>query len=215
MKRLQFIAAVVCALCLLVGCSNGGQTLATFDFDNAAAVAEINLSEAGFGDKTGGYRATEGEGLLFASVNGTDLRKLEWSKDDYSGKGMQPVMSGGTKNPWGEGAFLEVRVCTTGATRVAFSADIGATNKGPRDYQLQYSTDGVNFTDVGAVVSLMNNKELQPLFKAVELPADAANVEKLYIRVAVASDVLVNGESGLLGSTSGETAINRVRVTVK
>lgn len=211
MKRITTFAALLCALCLLCGCA-GGETVAAFEFSNSEAVAELNLEQNGFGDKQNGYRASEGEGVIVASVNGTDARKLEWSKDDYSGEGLQPVMTGGTKNPWGEGAYLEIRVSTVNAGRVAFSASIGATKKGPRDYQLQYSVDGETFTDIGESVSLTANKQLQPLFKSVELPDDAAGQEMLYIRIAVASDTRVNGESGLYGSTGGETAVNHVRV---
>ena len=213
MKRIVHMVALLGVLCLLAGCAVGGNTIAAFDFSNADAVAEINLEQNGFGDKQGGYRASEGEGVIVASVNGSEARKLEWSKDDYSGKGMQPVMTGGAKNPWAEGAYLEIRVSTVDAKRVTFSAQIGATKKGPRDYQLQYSIDGVTFANVGEVVSLSENKRLESLFQNVKLPADAAGQETLYIRVAVASNVQVNGESDLYGSTGGETAINHVRVT--
>ena len=211
MKRITMFAALLCVLCLLCGCAKG-ETIAAFEFQNNEAVAELNLEQNGFGDKQNGYRASEGEGVIVASVNGTDTRKLEWSKDDYSGDGLQPVMTGGTKNPWGEGAYLEIRVSTANAKRVAFSASLGATKKGPRDYQLQYSVDGETFTNIGETVSLTANKQLQPLFTDVELPQDASGQEMLYIRVAVASDTLVNGETGLVGSTSGETAINHVRI---
>ncbi len=215
MKRMGVMISILCvALLMLTGCG-GGQPIAVFTFDNATAQAEINLADWSYGDKESGYFATEGEGKLFASVNGTDPRKLEWSKDDYSGTGLQPVMTGGIKNPWAEGAYLEVRVSTVGAKAVTFSAEIGATKKGPRDYQLQYSVDGVSFTDVGEVVSLTNNKELQPIFTKVALPDDAAGLETLFIRVAVASDALVGGGNGLYGSTSGETAVNHVCVEAR
>jgi len=213
MKRYTWWIALLLVALMLTGC--GGQPLAVFEFDNTGAIAELNLSESGYGDKTSGYTATEGNGVVVASVNGTDLRKLEWSKDDYSGDGMQAVMTGGTKNPWGEGAYLEFRVSTVGMKKVSFGAHVGATNKGPRDYQLQYSTDGAEFVNVGEVVSLTTNKELQSLFASVELPDEAAGCDMLYIRIAVASDMLVNGSSGLYGSTSGETAINHVRITAR
>ena len=211
MKRYTWWIALLLVALMLTGC--GGQPLAVFEFDNTGAIAELNLSESGYGDKTSGYTATEGNGVVVASVNGTDLRKLEWSKDDYSGDGMQAVMTGGTKNPWGEGAYLEFRVSTVGMKKVSFGAHVGATNKGPRDYQLQYSTDGVTFQNVtGATFTVSVNKTMYTAFDGVALPKEAADRDSLSIRVAVASNMLVNGTAGLIGSTGGETAINHVIV---
>ncbi len=205
------LAMIIMSLCLPVSAQS--TVITQIDFSNANAVAEENLSLNGYGDKDSGYAtATEG-GRIYASVSGTDLRKLEWSKGEYGNEGLQPVMTGGTKNPWGSGAYWEVRVSTEGYENVSFSAQLGATNKGPRDYKLQYSTDGVVFRDVaGAVFSVTANKMLYAAFDNVSLPAETANCTMLYIRVAVASNMLVNGTAGLIGSTGGEMAVNHVKV---
>ncbi len=207
-----FVFTIVVLLsCLPV---NAQSTIITqIDFSNANAVAEENLSLSGYGDKDSGYAtATEG-GRIYASVSGTDLRKLEWSKGEYGNEGLQPAMTGGTKNPWGNGAYWEVRVSTEGYENITFSAQIGATNKGPRDYKVQYSIDGTRYTDVpGAVFTVTANKTLFMAFEDVMLPTEAANCAMLYIRVAVASNMLVNGTAGLIGSTGGETAVNHIKV---
>lgn len=216
MKAFRAVTLTVCILCLLSAplCVQAESTvIAAFSYDNTGAIAEGGLKDNGFGDKDTGYLATEGEGLLFASVNGIDARKLEWSKDDYDGLGMQAVVTGGNKNPWGEGAYLEVRVSTAEMENITFTAKLGGTKKGPRDYKLQYSVDGVQYTDVGATYTIMDNKTLEPAFTDVALPAEAAGRETLYIRMTVISDTTIGGASGLIGSTGGETAISGVVVS--
>lgn len=205
--------ACLCVLMLVPVQAQEASIITSISFPNDSAVAEENLSVSGYGDKDSGYAASTVGGRLYASVSGTDLRKLEWSKGEYVGVGMQPVMTGGTKNPWGSGAYLELRVSTRGYENITFSADIGATKKGPRDYKLQYSTDGVTFTDVaGCVFTVTANKTMYQAFENAALPAAADNAEMLYIRIAVASNILVGGSAGLIGGTGGETAINNIEV---
>ena len=205
------LALTAMLLCLPVSAQSN--ILTQIDFSNTNAVAEENLSLSGYGDKDSGYATSMEGGRIYASVSGTDLRKLEWSKGEYGEVGLQPAMTGGTKNPWGNGAYLETRVCTEGYENVTFSAHIGATNKGPRDYKLQYSVDGTTFKDVaGATFTVTVNKTLFAAFDNVALPADTANCTMLYIRITVASNMLVNGTAGLIGSTGGETAVNHIKV---
>ncbi len=216
MKR--YLLTALCILYLLataiLPAAADAATITSISFSNANAVAEENLSVSGYGDKDSGYATSTQGGRVYASVSGTDLRKLEWSKGEYAGVGQQPVMTGGTKNPWGAGAYLEIRTSTVGYENITFSAKIGATNKGPRDYKLQFSTDGVKFKDVaGVFFTVPTNKTLYAAFNGVKLPAAAADCETLYIRITVASNMMVNGTAGLVGSTGGETAINNIVVS--
>ncbi len=168
------------------------------------------------GDKTEGYTAVMGNMTLHASVNGTDARKLEWTKDPYTNGDesvVQPAMTAGNNNPWAVGAYLEIRVPTTGYTNLTFSAKLGGTKKGPADFKLQYSTDGVNFYDVGATYTITTNKDMQQAFDHVSLPTAAENCDLLYIRMTNTSDTLINGNTGLAGATGGETAVNNIVLT--
>lgn len=217
MKKMVAMLALLCVLCgVFSGCGaeTDGKTIAEFAYDNTNAVAEVALKDDGFGDKDTGYFASSGDGLLFASVNGTSARKLEWSKDDYDGNGLQAVVTGGNLNPWAEGAYIEVKVSTVGYKSVSFFASIGGTNKGPKEFALQYSTDGVNYTATGDTYAITDNKVFETAFNTT-LPADAAGKEMLYIRMAVASDKTIGGEVSLYGYTGGETAIGRLTVTGK
>ena len=215
MKKVLLIGLVLCLMCGLLsscGTAENGEIIAEFAYDNTNVVAEVGLKDNGYGDKDTGYLATAGEGLLFASVNGTSPRKLEWSKDDYSGLGMQAVVTGGNLNPWAEGAYIEVKVSTVGYDNVGFIATIGGTNKGPKNFALQYSLDGVTYTDTGDTYAITDNKVLETAFNA-KLPAEAADKETVYIRMAVTSDQTIGGEVSLYGYTGGETAVGRLAVT--
>ena len=215
MKRIITLLAAVCVLLCgvtVVASAEADPVIARFEFANTDAVAETNIELNGYGDKDKGYNSTFGDAELYASVNGADYRKLEWTKDNYSERGMQPAMTGGNKHPWAEGAFFEVQVPTVGFENITFSAEIGATKKGPRDYQLQYSLDGKTYQNVGEVKSLSDNKTMEPLFDNVVLPAEAAQADMLYIRMTVASDQTVGGEVTLYGSTGGDAAINNIVV---
>ncbi len=168
------------------------------------------------GDKANGYAATMGEMKVFASVDGVNDRKLEWTNDTYTNDNdsvVQPAMTAGNNNPWDVGAFIEVQVSTVGYTDLTFSAKLGGTKKGPADWKLQYSTNGVNFTDVGVTYSITTNKEMQQAFNNVSLPAATENCELLYIRMTNTTDTLINGNTGLSGATGGETAVNNIVIT--
>lgn len=221
MKTMRLVSVILCVLWLCAqtvtaapaaDVSSAVGVIAQFSYSNENAVPEDNIELCGYGDKDKGYNATTGDGDLYASVDGKEYRKLEWTKDGYSGVGIQPAMTGGARHPWGEGAFLEVRLSTVGWFDMTFSAQLGATNKGPRDFQLQYSLDGQSYTNIGEVQSLSDNKLMEKLFLNVPLPEEAENAEMLYIRMAVVGDETVGGLSGFIGTTSGEIAVNEVMV---
>ena len=185
--------------------------IAQFSYEGGTAGADIN------GDMTAGYGMSLGYATLHASLDGENARKLEWTSDTYTHGDtamVEPIMAAGNNNPWAVGAYIELRLSTKGYTNIVFSAKLGGTKKGPRDFQLQYSLDGVNFTDVaGASYSITTNKVMEQAFDAVALPAAAGNADMLYIRMTNTSEVLINGSSALSGATGGETAVNDVVIT--
>ncbi len=213
MFKKTMLCMITLTMLLLYVCPVSAQanTITSITFANANAVAEENLSVSGYGDKESGYASSTNGGRLYASVSGTDLRKLEWSKGEYGEYGMQPVMTGGTKNPWGNGAYFELRTSSKGYENLTFSAKIGSTKKGPRDFTLQFSIDGIRFQDIaGTDFSVTTNKTLYNAFDNVALPADADNADTLYIRIAVTTNFMTSGTAGLIGSTGGEVAINDI-----
>ena len=216
MKR--SITAILSALCLLLGlCPTAVFAAAVTDtlvaqFSYAGGTAGTDV----VGDKDTGYAVTMGGGTLHASVNGTDSRKLEWTSDVYtcgSASAAQPTMTAGSNNPWAVGAYIELRTSTVGYTDLHFSAKLGGTKKGPRDFKLQYSLDGVSFTDVGVTYRITTNKVMEQAFSYVALPEELGNQEAVYLRMTAYTDVLINGSSALTGATGGETAVTDVVLT--
>ncbi|MCM1285457.1 MAG: CotH kinase family protein [Acetobacter sp.] len=180
------------------------------------------------GDTSGNgfyYVATGGENQatsnLYASVNATDQAKLKWSgtADLFTNNAIAdqaPVM-GTSKTDmlaWGTYPYFETVVSTAGYENIKFSAKLGGTKKGPRDWKLQYSLDGVNYTDVdGTVYSIKANKSMELAFDNVMLPDECKNQKEVHIRMVVANDVAINNVNTIVNQLSGDAAVNDIAVT--
>ncbi len=200
-----------------------------------ATVSDLNAQK--YGNKTDGYVFTAGTAKLFASVTGSNYKTLEWSKDDddsvsaeyemgygaEAAKEAEPVMASTKKNPWTEGTvpYFEVQFSTTGYKGVSFSAYIGASKKGPKDYQLSYAVgDSQEFTRLdqeSAKVQLVNNKKMRQI--AGILPEAADNQAKVRVRIEIVTLETLD-QSGAVDTavlltdnpTKGEAAINHISI---
>lgn len=195
------------------------EILAAFEYTALdATVPESNLTN---GDKDSGYEASHGvmksSAKLFASVDGENPRKLEWSAAEYEYKNssiaMVPLMTAGGKNPWGENPYFEVQCTTTGFENIKFSAKVSGSNKGPANYKLQYSTDGTNYKDVVTAAKITVNKDLTSnLFNNASLPVGASDQQKVYFKI-IATDTATIGGGDFKGTTGGEAAINDIIIS--
>ena len=196
------------------------QQLAGFLYTpSAETVAGNDFSN---GNKDSGYNATTGvfqaEAKLFASVDGENYRKLEWSSADNeyeygTSKIIVPVMSAGKKNPWGKNPYFEVQCPTTGYKNITFSAKISGTNSGPAHYKLQYSTDGNTYQDAPTEIITASKKDLKKnVFDNVELPEAASDQSKVYFRIIATNTSTISGKD-FEEATSGEAAINDIIIT--
>lgn len=197
----------------------------------SGASVELDLKESKYGNKTDGYKFTTGTGTLFASITGDKTKALEWSSDDFDNpspeykmdgeKKVTPIMAATKKNMWTEGTvpYFEVQVSTKGHKDVEFSAYVGASKKGPRDYRLTYavgdSTTYTALTDANAKISLAKNKEMTKISGV--LPAAADNQELVKVRIELASleSVSSTAETPVYlyaNPSSGEAAINHIEV---
>ncbi|MGN0243582.1 MAG: carbohydrate-binding domain-containing protein [Lachnospiraceae bacterium] len=215
-----------------------------YAFSAETSTYEEALEEK-YGNKTDGYLATQGDtaiastARLFASVDAPTARKLEWTKantveDDpeteaYEGNeyfqyhdtySPVPVMTGGASNPWGVQSYFKVQLSTTGYENLTFSALLGGSKKGPRNYQLQYSLDDTTYYDIdGAAYSIQKNKKMEQAFDEVLLPDAVENQELVYIRLLVdgyetigQSSVLYD-EATATGLDGGDAAINDIIIS--
>lgn len=217
--------------CIKTDAASSSTTLASlnYSFSSASADAETDgtLNKIKYGSKKSGYRLNGivNGALLFASVNGSDKRKLEWSSenDTYRDAGAgnrllrQPVMTAGKKNPWKADTkpYFEIQIPTSGYQSISFSAYVGATKKGPKSYQLSYAAGNSNtFTPIsGASLTLQENKEMSRI--AATLPTAADNQKMLKIRIEITSLTSICGENMTTAqnSTSGEAAINHILIS--
>lgn len=194
------------------------EALAVFEY--TAPTGAANGDELSVGDKESGYDATSGimqaSAKLFASVNGTVMRKLEWSKPEYTYKAstaaMVPVMTAGSKNLWGKTPYFEVKCSTKGYDNIKFSAKISASNKGPANYKLQYSTDKMNYSDVITASAITKNKNMESnLFDSILVPGAGDN-DAVYFRMTAVNTQTIEG-GDFNASKSGEASINDIIIS--
>lgn len=190
-------------------------TISAFVFDSTGKVTADKLSE--YGDKSG-YPATTGNGTLICSVNDTGTRALEWSAAEYGedSNSIVPIMTAGSKNPWGENPYLDITVSTKGYENIALSLTSAGSKKCPATWQLAYSTDGESFADIeGAeyTISLDNRKLPTAYFDNLRLPDAVNDNDSITLRLYAVSTVTVSGGSTADNPTGGEFVINNIIIT--
>lgn len=186
------------------------------------AGGKLSLDLAGkYGSKNNGYKFTSGNGLLFASLNGDGKRKLEWSGDedkfkDGSSEVYAPVITAGKKNPWNikNLPYFEIQFSTTGYENLVFSAKIGATKKGPKNYRMAYrvgkSGTYTILTDASSHLNLTRNKTFSSI--SAKLPKAAQNQNQVSVKIYATSSDTVAGASLSANPTSGKIGINHISV---
>ncbi len=189
-------------------------TITAFCFDPTGKTAGDKLEE--YGTKEG-YSATFGEGTLVASVNDTGYRALEWSDAEYGeDEGIVPIMPAGSKNPWGENPYVQITLSTKGFKDLAISLESAGSKKCPASWQLAYSLDGENFTDIeGAsyTIALEDRKTPIAYFNNLTLPEETTDCESVILRLYATSTATVNGGVTSDDPTGGELVINNIIIT--
>ena len=187
--------------------------LAAWIFDDTGKIEGEKLSEYGTSD---GYQATEGEGTLTMSVDGTSTRALEWSAPEYgpSGKSMTPIMAAGKNNLWGS-PYIDLTLPTKGCENIRLTMHLAGSNKAPANWKLMYSIDGETFTDVeGAVFSITadRRKVLTAYLRDLLLPADVSDRDSLTLRLMPVDMTTVSGGNTADKPSGGEIALNYIAV---
>lgn len=164
-------------------------------------------------DFAGSFLPTFGQNSqISASVDGITEKALEWSKPEYSLNGSSEmttaVIAADDSSNWGD-AYFQVPVSAEGYYNISFSAKIGATKKGPKNYTLSYSTDGVSFTELSNY-SLTKNKTMEQAFDKVDIPV--SDCESLYIRISLTDNETVGGDVLSSNPSGGEFALAEVYV---
>ena len=201
---------------------NYTETLAAWFYDYSVNPDDLTNSSTDGGYS---YLATDGQkmdgAVLSGSVTGSAQSKIKWSDDTYSNnttvlaKDYSPIMGTDKSDniAWGEYPYFDTTVSTSGYENITFSAKLGGTNRGPSTWKLQYSLDGVTYTDIaGATYVITGNKAMEDAFVDVELPEACANAGTVHIRAIVYDDVAINSKYRIVGITSGDASINNIAV---
>lgn len=202
------------------------KTIAAWDYDYSADDTALITADPNGTEYY--YTATSGErqssSNLYASVNAADNAKIKWSgtgenytNDSNTVASDQTPIMGTSKTDglaWGTYPYFETVVSTTGYENIKFSAKLGGSKKAPKNWKLQYSFDGTNYTDVsGASYSIVKNKTMELAFNDIELPAECSNQKTLYIRMVVAANIAINGTDTIINQPSGDAAVNNIKIT--
>ena len=195
------------AVASLVTASLSAQTIAQWTFETSFP------SITGSSTTLGGLAPELGSG----TGSGTHASAATWSSP--SGNGSSHSFS---VNTWAVGDYFEFQVSTLGNFGIGFSFDQASSNTGPKDYDLQYSTDGSLFSTF-ASYSVLANASPNPTWNpttasalysfSYDLSAVTAldNAPAVYLRLISTSTTSANG--GTVG-TGGTDRMDNVTVYV-
>lgn len=132
MKTLSVFSALVAAAAVS---SASAQTIAQWTFETSIpATAGPFAAEVGTGNALGFHAG--------ASV--------------YSNPAGNGSVESFSSTVWAVGDYYQFSLSTLGYSGIGLSFDQTSSSTGPRDFDLAYSTDGVNFTTVGSYMVLQN-----------------------------------------------------------
>ncbi|MFO0839548.1 MAG: hypothetical protein U1D55_13615 [Phycisphaerae bacterium] len=182
-RRLAWCAAAACLTALSGGLALA-DTIAQWTFEvSIPATAGPHAAEVGTGTAVGFH------------ANGAAV---------YS----NPVGNGSVEsfssNTWTVGDYYEFNVSTTGYNTITLDWDQTSSNTGPRDFQLSYSTDGVNYSPIGGVYVVLANATPNPVwstatpqpifhFGPIAAPAAVDNQATVSFRLVDSSAISANG----------------------
>ncbi len=109
--------------------------------------------------------------------------------------------------------FWMISFSTKNFEHLKFNVSLRSSGTGPRDFKMQYSTDGTVFTDLSEIISFTDT-ELKDM-NTIELPEAASDKEQVYLRILCVSDIAVNIKDGQEQkiTSSGASNINNIVVT--
>lgn len=126
-----------------------------------------------------------------------------------------------SSNTWAIDDYYQFQTSTLGATGISIQWDQTSSNTGPRDFNLMWSTDGTNFTQLGSTYAVLANSAPNPVWNSVTSspiytfgpiagPANLDNQAVVYFRLVMASNVSANGGTV---ATGGTDRVDNVTIT--
>jgi hypothetical protein len=182
MTRLDKIAAIACIAFGSVAVSAHADTISQWTFESSAPAS------------AGPFLAEVGNGAALASHAGAT------TYSSPAGNGSSHSFS---STNWLTGDYYQFSLSTLGFSNLSVSWDQTSSNTGPKDFELEYSTNGTTFTDLASYSVLPNgtgnpswnqstsnavygfsqnlssvsalNNQSSVLFRLVDIGTDAAN----------------------------------------
>lgn len=196
--RVSLFVVALCS-CFLAAASSRAATITLWTFETSQPQADDVASLSGILSEVGS-----------GSASGVHASALsDWSS---------PVGNGSphslNSNNWAVGDYYQFQTSTVGFADITFSFDASSSNTGPRDFKIQYSTDGVLFQDAGITYAVLANASPNPVWSSLTyrpqyfVSADLSSISALnqqpnaYIRLVLTSTTSANGNTIAGGGTS-------------
>jgi len=187
---------------LALSASAMATTLSSWNYEAVTTTNTGTTSSAGAAD-AGVFTV----GTLSNGVHGS--ASTVWSNP--AGNGSSKSFS---SNTFALGDYYQFKTSSVGYGNIVVDFDQTSSNTGPRDFRLQYSTDGSSFTNFGSVYAVLANGTPNPAWNSstssaayhfsFDLSSISAlnNAANIYFRLAVASTVSANGGTVATAGTS-------------
>lgn len=188
----------------------GKNTVVAFSYDGTGQIAGEDMSGYAYEDNDYTYKATTGTGTMSGSVNGTNLKHIEWGSDvDYGI--MVPVMPASKSNLWSKDAYISYTFSTMGYTNMKASIDVGGTKKGPANLIIGYY-DNNEFQPL-TTYSIGKNKTMYTV--EFTLPETLENKDSvcIYVKLADTTNIGGNEMTDASYNSGGELAFNNFIVS--
>ncbi len=193
-NRRVFLAAIAAGVAGLAATANA-DILANWTYESPApSGAGPHLAQAG----------------VFAATSATTGSHVSGSTvfDNPTGNGSFESFS---SNNWAVGDYYQFTTSTSGYENIAIQWDQVASNTGPRDFNLQYSTDGSTFFNIGSMYAVRANASPSwssgsgsglDTFGPTAGPGALDNQTTIYFRLRMATTTSANGGTVATGGTN-------------
>ncbi|MEW9124043.1 MAG: 5'-nucleotidase C-terminal domain-containing protein [Thermotaleaceae bacterium] len=127
-------------------------------------------------------------------------REITW---DTGSTATYPTDTSISNTNWGAGKNWQISFTTAGYDNITLSSKQKSSNTGPRDFKVQYSLNGANWTDVSnSNVVCANDNYISGVLEDISLPQAVEDQPLVYLRWVVASNTSVNNGTIASGGTS-------------
>lgn len=150
------------------------------------------------------------DGGLFSGLAGGRHASASSVWSSPTGNGSTRSMSA---TQWAVGDYFSFTSSSLGYSNIKISWSQTSSNTGPRDFGLFYSTDGVNFSQIGSTLTVLANAAPNPTwssgtpqaiynFGAISGPVALDNQASITFRLVVLTNASANGGTIAGGGTS-------------